>query len=1194
VKARPPPAGTGKTYAITELFLRLILEKNLPANEILVVTFTEAATEELKDRIRTRLREAIEASSTVSGKDKILDSLIVNNSDPASALKSLKEAVRTFDEACIYTIHGFCRKVLHENAFESGSLFDTELITDQESLKKEIVDDFWRTHFYKESPLFVNYALHNKSNPDSLLSLFGKTGTRPALKITPELEIPDTSSEEQAFKKAFDEIYGVWPSEKAEIEQILMTDKGLNRTRYGKAKIPVWIHGMDNFVASGGNNPVLFEGFQKFCSSELEQSVKKNCTAPDHPFFYLCELLRDRSEDLDKVFQKRLLGFKIKLFYYFQDELKQRKKQKNVQFFDDLLLNLYKALEGQGGDALSRNIRKKFKAALIDEFQDTDPTQYAIFKKIFGVEDSVLFLIGDPKQAIYGFRGADIFAYMDASTHAETKYTLKENWRSEPKLISAVNTVFENVDRPFVYDEIPFPSMAPPDEKTTYESLRMGNDASESPMQMWFLDASKITGTAKALNKPAAKEMISKAVAAEISRLLASGMEHQATVGERALKESDIAVLVRENSEAHMMQKALAELNIPSVLYTADSLFVSREALEMERVLAGIAQPNNERLLRVSLATDMVGVTGEEISQLIENESEWEKWLVKFREYHKLWADKGFMRMFKSMALEEQILPRLMKFTDGERRSTNLQHLSEVLHQASIERKLGMTGLVKWLSEKRNTDPKGEEEHQLRLEIDEMAIKLVTIHRSKGLEYPVVFCPFAWGSSRSRETSGPYLFHDESDNMTSTLDLGSDKMEEHRRISEKETLAENLRLLYVALTRAKNRCYLVWGRFNQADTSAPAYLFHQPDSDGGDNIVNATSEKFKVLGDKDILAELEKVSEKAHGTIRLSEMPDERGQQYTAKDRAEEILKCRPFEGVIDHQFRISSFSSLVSRHSVSVDLADHDVSGSPEGYDQKAFEELTDQVEPSGIFSFPKGAKPGTFMHDILEHLDFTETDTSHMKELVETKLTEHGFEITWKETICDMIRNVLSVHLEHDQKDFTLSHIPCRDRINEMGFYFPLRSTSPGKLKRIFAASPIGEAFADFPEHMGRLSFSPVSGFMKGFIDMVFHFQDKFYLVDWKSNFLGNSITRYDRNSLDSAMKEDFYILQYHIYSAALNQYLQVRLPEYTYEKHFGGVFYIFLRGIDPDMGPDFGIYRDRPSAELITELCRELIDI
>ncbi|MBW1828240.1 MAG: exodeoxyribonuclease V subunit beta, partial [Deltaproteobacteria bacterium] len=1084
-------AGTGKTYAITGLFLRLLLEKNFSVNEILVVTFTEAATEELKGRIRTGLRKAIVAFSTGKAEDEFLKNLVDKINDPAGALRCLKEAIRMFDEACIYTIHGFCRKMLHENAFESGSLFDTELVTEQEGLKREIVEDFWRRHLYRESSLFVSYVLHTKTNPDNLLSLFGNKTARLEMKIIPELESLDSSDAERQFKKAFDELSNEWPAVKQDVELILMDDKGLKLGQYKKEKIPGWIQGMDFFVASGGNNPVLFDGFQKFCSSELEGAVKKNHTAPDHPFFYVCETLRDRSEELETVFEKRLMRLKIMLFHYLQDELKQRKQQKNIQFFDDLLLNLHKALEGKGSEDLSQNIRGKFKAALIDEFQDTDPIQYAIFKKLFSVKNNILFLIGDPKQAIYGFRGADIFAYMDASKNTKTRYTLKENWRSEPGLISAVNTIFDNSNLPFVYDEIPYHRVSSPAEKKDHELLYIEADSSGAPVQLWFMDAGKITGHTKPITKPDARGIISRAVAAEISRLLALGAEKKAVLGERSLRENDIAVLVRENAEARLMQTALTRLNIPSVIYTSENLFHSHEAIEMARVLAGIAQPNNERLLRVSLATDMIGIRGDQINDLIEHEGEWEKWLVCFREYHRQWDDHGFMRMFKALTREEKILPRLMSYPDGERRSTNLLHLSEVLNQASMEKRLGMTGLVKWLHEMMHAEVQGREEHMLRLESDENAVKLVTIHRSKGLEYPLVFCPFVWGSSRSRDSKGPFMFHDETDNMRLTLDLGSQALQKNCMFAEKETLAENLRLLYVALTRAKNRCYLAWGRINKADTSAPAYLFHQPKTDDRDHIVNVTGARFKALSDKEIYAELEAVCDKAGGTIRLSEMPDEAGVIYSPISRENEKLNFQAFKGKIDHQFRISSFSSLISNQPYIAEVADHDVGGQPDGYDNHGFEESIEREEPSGIFSFPKGARAGTFMHDILEHLDFTEKDASHMEELVEVKLKEYGFEFTWLGTICKMLNNVLSVPLGTNQEDFTLSHIPNRNRLNELGFYFPLKLISPKKLQSIFEKATEAELVTAFVEHMERLTFSPVSGFMKGFMDMVFQFQ-------------------------------------------------------------------------------------------------------
>jgi len=1202
-------AGTGKTYAISGLFLRLVLEKNLSVNQILVVTFTEAATEELKERIRSKLRGALEAFSRGGSEDIFLDHMVKKHGDPGTALRRLREALRGFDQSAIFTIHGFCRRMLHENAFESGSLFDTELVTDQENLKREVVDDFWRKHFYNASSLFVHYAINAKLSPDGLLSLLGNSAAQPYLKIIPQVETspgltscPDSSLQEKEFRECFREVRDTWPSSRDEVEDILATNEGLNRNKYRKANVAGWIQGVDDYVASGGDNPALFNGFEKFTSRELKGAVKKNHSPPTHAFFELCENLKDRQEELARVFERSLLGLKAGLFHYVQDELSRRKEEKNIQSFDDLLFKLHRALEEKGGGELARAMRMKFRAALIDEFQDTDPIQYAIFKKVFDAKDSILFLIGDPKQAIYSFRGADIFAYMDAAQNVESRCTLLENWRSEPDLISAINTIFASVDHPFVYDKITF-SAATAATRKDPEHLSIDGQ-SEPPLQLWFVDAGKITGLEKPVAKTQARELISTAVAAEISRLLSLGRNNKALLGKRPLREGDVAVLVRRNADARLMQRALSVLKIPSVLFSTGSLFDSHEALEVGRVLAGIAEPNREKFLKAALATDMIGIRGEGLDDLMSDETAWDEWLVRFKRYHDVWEDNGFIRMFRQLLLEENILPRLMSFPDGERRNTNLLHLSEVLHQASIENKLGMAGLVKWLSEQKDSNAAGSEEHQLRLESDENAVKLVTVHKSKGLEYPVVFCPFAWDGSRIRNPQDPFTFHDETDNMRLTLDLGSAGMDANRMFAEKEQLAENVRLLYVALTRAKNRCYLVWGRFNDGETSAPAYLLHQPISREGEDIVGAVGERFSSLNDKDVLEDLETIQSKAGGTVKLSEMPLEAGKECAPPQLEKVKLTCRKFSGNIDRSWRISSFSSLISGQRHGADLADHDAiglparhrsgkEGGPEPYDQMIFERSTIEEEPSGIFAFPRGAKAGTLMHDIFEHLDFAQSDATIMEQVVADKLQVYGFEITWQKTLCDMIKKTLSLPLDRGRKDFILSRIENKDRLNELEFYFPLKFVSPKKLKIIFAKHAGPELAADFPERIERLAFAPVRGFMKGFMDMVFQFEGRFYLVDWKSNFLGSRVEDYGQGALAAAMGEGFYVLQYYIYTLALDQYLRLRLPGYSYKKDFGGVFYVFLRGVDPARGTDFGIFRDRPPEELINELSRNLID-
>jgi exodeoxyribonuclease V beta subunit len=1179
-------AGTGKTYAITGLFLRLLLEKNLAVHQILVVTFTEAATQELKDRIRGKIRDGVAAFSAGKSTDAFLDSLVRAHASADKAIADLREALRTFDEAAIFTIHGFCRRMLHENAFESGSLFDTELVTDPSAMIQESLDDFWRKHLYTASPLFVNYALEKGFTPLELVSLLKRKMNRPFLRVIPEAGEPDTVALEKKFRERFSKVRERWPSVQEEVIDLLSSYEGMNKSRYKPAKAPLWKNQMENLFSYGENTPGLFPDFEKFTRSCVEdsRSVKKNFSPPEHPFFDLCEDLYRASQDLQHAFGLRLLGLKARMLEEVGEALSKRKTEKNVQTFDDLLLKLESALAGTRGSELAIAIGRKYRAALIDEFQDTDPVQYAIFRSIFGHKGSILFLVGDPKQSIYGFRGADIFAYMEAANKVHSHYTLAENWRSEPRLIQGVNALFSASDRPFVYEKLFFrPATAAKRkerEVLTIEGRR------GPPFHVWFMDTQTYAPQGGVIGKAIARAKLPGLVAAEITRLLNLGKAGQARIGERPLRANDIAVLVRQNREALLVQSALSERSVPSVLFSTANLFDSREAMEMERFLAAVAQPREESLLKAALSSDMVGVSGEELERLMLDEARWEKWLVKFRQYHELWREQGFIGMFRSFLQDEKVLARLVAFADGERRNTNLLHLVEVLHRACAERKLNAPGLLKWLSEQRDPQALRSDEHQLRLESDENAVNLVTIHKSKGLEYPIVFCPFSWDGVRGGKDDEPVVFHDPKNGMQLILDLGSDDKETHQGVVKKEELAENLRLLYVALTRAKCRVYLVWGRFNGAETSAPAYLLHGPSGVHSDMPVDALADHFRQLTNEDLLSSAKALMKKPHGRVDIIREPAGAEARFTPLPEDMRIHRPRRFGGRIDRQWKISSFSSLISKRAHSEEETDYDALFSPEPQDPLGFLE-----EPTGIFAFPKGAKAGTCFHDIFEHLDFCDSSESAGQDLIKTKLTQYGYDHSWMESVCDMVDKVLKVPLDPDREDFSFSRVGSEDRLNELEFYFPLRSLAPATVGRIMGRADFCHGM---PETIERLEFSPLRGFMKGFMDMVFRFEDRFYLVDWKSNFLGSKTEDYGAENLARAMEKNFYTLQYTFYALALNRYLKLRVQGYDYDRHFGGVFYVFLRGVEPAKGLEFGIYRAKPSREVIEGLSEELMGV
>ena len=1183
-------AGTGKTYAIAGLALRLLLEQRLLINEILVVTFTEAATNELKERIRRRLSEALAWFSGNGATDSLLEALCRRYPDAADAARRLQSALNDFDQASIFTIHGFCMRVLRDHAFESGMMFDAELVTDQGPFVREIVHDFWRRHFYRASLLFYNFARARGVSPDSFRALVTNNLTNPYLKIIPSQEIPNCSPLEAAFQAQFKEVRDAWPAAKEEVARLLISSEALNRTRYNQKSIPGWVVAMEAFLAGEGFDCMLPGAFEKFTASALELAVKKNGTPPHHPFFLLCERLKAVQQQLVEGFEQVLLGLRLTFIQTVRSELAGRKLQKNTLFYDDLLLMVERALRGPGGNHLAAVVRSRYQAALIDEFQDTDEIQYAIFQKIFGQGQSPLFLIGDPKQAIYGFRGADIFAYMKASRQASRRYTLGENWRSGPALITAVNTVFASAKHPFVYEEIPFRPVRPARQQEHGHFEFRGKPV--PPLQIWFIKAGK-HAAGKPVSRGAAQELVPGAVAGEVSRLLAAGRKHQAKLGDRPVRPGDIAVLVRRNADALLVQEALAEVGIHAVLYHVGNLFDTREALELERLLAALAEPSSARLLRIALTTTLLGVNGEELDRLNRDEAAWEAWLIRFGNYHELWNRHGFFRMFRRLLSREAVLPRLMSLVDGERRVTNILHLAEVLHQAAVAHHLGMGGLVKWLAVQRDATTPQLEEHQLRLESDEHAVKIVTIHKSKGMEYPIVFCPFIGDGSTRQDKKGVFTFHDEGDARRLTLELGSPQRDTHIKLAEREQLAENLRLLYVAMTRAKHRCTVVWGRLREAGTAAPAYLFHQPCEAAPDGLPEAVADRYATLQDEDLWHDLQELEAKAEGAIALLEIPlakDERQPTFSEESRS---LRCRSFAGGINRDWRISSFSSLISNQPHMADWADRDDSDTTENPpDEEGRESAATVPEALDMFSFPRGTAAGIVLHELFEHLDFTERDEAVIRELIAGTLKSHEFESCWVEPVLDMVRKVLHVPLGPRPGNFCLARIAPADRLNELEFYFPLQRLSGSRLQEVIRQCLGSPGTATGPSPLERLQFRPLEGFMKGFMDLVFRFQDRFYLVDWKSNFLGPKVADYAPGALQKAMAENCYPLQYHLYVVALHRYLAARIPGYRYESHFGGVYYIFLRGVDPEQGSAYGIYRHRPEAAAIEALCQNLM--
>jgi exodeoxyribonuclease V beta subunit len=1163
-------AGTGKTYTIAGLFLRLILEKNLSVREILVVTYTVAATEELRHRVRQTLAGALRAFAARASDDPFLGALLKKHAGREDDLTArLRLALDGFDEAPIYTIHGFCQRVLKDRAFETGSLFDTELVTDQMPLLRQAVEDYWRRHFYRAGKLPVIFALKNRLSPEGLLPLVRGSLARPFLKLLSPVDGQDAATLAVNLEGVFNSLREVWRGEKDKIRVHFGSGaKWANKPFNDDKQMAEVFRQIDAGLGAPEFPPSALDALETFRSSAIAKAVSKRAKlpAPKHRFFDLCD-------ELARAVEHYVIGVKLDTLHYVQQELPRRKHELKIQFFDDLLARVHSALAGGGGAALATLLRRQYRAALIDEFQDTDPLQYDIFRRMFTTEGSHLFLIGDPKQAIYGFRGADIFTYLKASRQAGHVYTLKENWRSESGLVRSVNTMFRVSAQPFVFPGIGF---HPVTARGEADKKPLTVDGQGQPaFHLWFWRR-----TAAEINKGAADQQLPSLVAAEIVSLLNGSV----TLGNHKLLPEDIAVLVPENRHAQLLQDALGQRNVPSVLFTSANLFESREVVETQRVLAAVADPTHESQLMAALATDLMGYTGSRIEAMTSQELEWQQILERFRDYLDLWIRKGFIQMFRSFMLREQVRTRLLTFPDGERRLTNLLHLSEVLHRVSIENRLGISGLLKWIGEQREAEGQVAEEHQLRLETDEKAVKLVTIHKSKGLEYPVVFCPFSWRGANIEHGGEEQVFFHENGDGSLVRDLGSADYEAHKQLARVECLAEEVRKLYVALTRAKHRCYFVWGAFRDAATSAPAWLLHPPPKREPDP-VTAQEEHFPKLEDSQLLGDLGKLVEQSqdaegHPSIEVHDLPQPTEEAFVPPRFARPALDHRKFTGAIARDWRISSFTSLTANQ--GEEQPDHDEMGAA----------ARAELPASGIFAFPGGAKPGTCLHQILEKLDFAQWSQPATIDLVREQLHVHGLPAAeFAEVVVEMLGKVMTAPLDERVPGLTLARLTAAQRLHELEFYFPLQRIAPQMIGKLLQEHRFFGARGSEGREPEGLSFAPVQGMLKGFIDLVFEFQGRFYLVDWKSNLLGSRIEDYNAATLAGEIQRRHYYFQYQLYTVALDRYLRMRLPGYSYEQHFGGVYYLFLRGIDPAR-PQCGIHRDRLSEPLVRELGRLLI--
>ena len=1285
-------AGTGKTHALTTLVARLVVEEGRGIDEILVVTFTRAATAELRDRIRRTLkaaREGVQAAMEQRGfaAESQARELLERWTEPSGvdleqSARRLDAALQDIDRASVYTIHGFCQRVLGDLAFEGGFPFGFEVSGDDEELTAGAVRDFWRRNFYDASLALVRYAADGKFLPGALTQWIAAGRTKPGLRVT-GAEAPARPPEayEAEWQRGFEAARARWEAHGEAFRHELQEGKWLNRNRYRPAKVKEQLDFVEASFASP--EPRLWdEGIASwFGRKSVSGACRKNATLPENPLFDAFDLLEETSRPLRAAFDGWLRWARGELVTEVRAAARRRVREERRLRYDDLLIEVEAALDSPGGIRLAESIRRAHPCALIDEFQDTDQAQARIFARAYGeagratggghLAPASLYVVGDPKQSIYRFRGADIFAYLGTRGRATRVLALDRNWRSVPGLVAAVNEIFA-APLPFALPEIEYRPVAAAGAEEM--PLRNEGEGACPPFALRLLPRGPLD---KPWNKGDANRLAAAAAASEIAGLLDPRPEDK---GERttsraapdgeALRGSDIAVLVRTRRQGRLVAKALHERGVRAAEVSDENVFDTREAEQLERLLRCLAEPLPETEVRGALSGDLFALDIADLLAMDEDDEVWSEWRERLQAWRRCWKTRGIGALLLRLLESEGGAECLLRHRDGARRLTNYRHLAELLLEAESEGRLSPSGLAAWLGRRRRAETRGREESGLlRLDNDERLVRILTVHGSKGLEFPVVFCPFAWDvpDPNRRGADPDVAYHERADEgYREVLDLAPD--EAARGAARVEEFSESLRLLYVALTRAKHRCIVTWGQIKDAKRSPLAWLFHrgrepgavgvsgnagtdaertaersshdrvgesapvrgraeagwsdgQPEHTTGEtekpaegesprfaaspavvDALDAVEHRFEGLEWNEWRDEVQALAKRCPGAVSVSVLEPDESRPVSPEAHPSPALEARVPSRPLRRVRQMTSFSALsaegaratgAAAHAL-VERPDHDAGDTPSLRTEDQGDASPGDDAVRNAFTFPRGAAAGSCVHRVFERLDRTPAGdpVPDLDAACRDALRDFGFEDVWHAILRTLIEGTRAVRLCEPGRSsgngaagFRLAD-PVR-RIAEMEFHFPVAGLVRGRLAACLEEHGYPHPFGADAGSGAAGDRAPIDGFLRGFVDLTVEHDGRWYIIDYKSNWLGVELADYAPAALRHATFASGYPLQYLIYLVALHRHLGVRFPGYDYERHLGGVFYLYLRGIDPAAGMSRGVYFDRPPRVCIQAL-------
>jgi exodeoxyribonuclease V beta subunit len=1063
-------AGTGKTYSITLLVLRLLVQKETDIRKILMVTFTKAAVAELDERIRTMVRNSYDYLTLNTNIDDNLKTIIdaAAETNRVKCLQLLKVALLQLDELSIFTIHSFAQQMLVEFAFETGQLFGVEMLSDESEILERSSNRYWRENI---APL-----------PFELLDIL----TKNQLSRSNYMDIVKRGS--GSFNWVCDDTYTLANTEEEYQNATKVCDELLDKFTFHLETNKEDIHSRIETHTNARNafSHLLDEPEELILAIALKAKIQ-----------YVEKLLPLELEIAIEYTQALAIASNIAVEcnYYLYGEAINFVKKEIVSIktkdllvsFDDLINKLHSALKTS--KSLASQIGEKFEAVFIDEFQDTDQTQYEIFAKIFGHRHP-MFFIGDPKQSIYTWRGADLETYKAAAAKVDKRFTMGTNYRSTAKFIEDCNTFFASDKNAFYDEDVSYDRVSAKAQKS--DNLFLNGVISEG---IEVFSATKND------------EIISQTVLA-VADLISS----EYRIGNARVEASDITILVRGKKQGVEIKNELTNHGIAAVTTDEATILESREARFIYYLLQAIENPKRSSIHRALLGP-FTSIKSREIPHInLEHE------IARFRQLQDAWKDQGIFESLQKFLQMYAVVSYLLRpeNKNGERSLSNIFQMIELLHQVEYRKNFSGDELIHWL--KKNIDnPSQENRYLQRIESDKQCVSISTIHSSKGLAFPIVFAPSL--NLRPTIIKGKTLTYKNPHTGVRHISLRHTDQEKEWSAYEQEQ--ENRRLIYVALTRSIYKCYVFDNQKLQST------FLHQ-------NLLQLQEQNLFNYGEVPNPKSLSKIN--LESNIRREN---------------------RPFNAAIDNSWGVTSFSKLSgsSHHKIEQNEMHLD-----DAYDKFVFEDMA------------RGPHLGNFIHDLLEKVQFNKKET--WPRTIEIVGSKHGqlYDESQFKYFLALVEHIAEAKIP-SLSQFKLSDVLASKKLPEMEFYFNIKDLNP-KL--------IEDNFPNVKLENHRRS----EGIMNGFIDLLFEYDNRYYILDWKSNFLGSGIERYDSEQLSNAMTNNNYHLQYLVYTVAVHRYLKVKLPNYSYEEHFGGVLYYFIRAVRANGST--GIFYTKPSLKQI-----ELLD-